>query len=134
MWLGRPDDGGVASAAIASPRPDVVAAASVVHPRSVVAPGKNPKSAYLLDPFAWQPLLAGKTANIVDILSGTRGYEGTVTYLANASQESATVAVAQFARFAGHNVVYVTTHGATICEDLRRARRFRAAASSPPTR
>jgi hypothetical protein len=127
MWLGRPDDGGAASAPIAMPTSDVVAAAAALpprsvvapgHPRSVVAPGEDPKSAYLLEPFAWQPLFAGKTASLVEILSQTRGYEGSVTYLANASKESATVAVAQFARFAGHNVVYVATHGSTICEDL----------------
>jgi hypothetical protein len=123
VWLGHPDDGDGASAPIATPTPDVVAAAAALHPRSgvprsVVSPGKDPKTAYLLDPFAWQPLQAGKTASIVEILSSTRGYEGSVTYLANASKESTSVAVAQFARFAGHNVVYVSTHGATICEDL----------------
>jgi hypothetical protein len=114
VWLGDPDDLDESSGQSAA-----AASARVAYRApSVLSPGKNTKTAYVLDPFAWQPIMAGKTAGVVDILSNVYGYEGHVTYLANSSVDSRIVAVDEFARFTDHNVVYVNTHGGTICEDL----------------
>jgi hypothetical protein len=41
-----------------------------------------------------------------------------VTYSPTRARTALTVGVAAFGRFAGHNVVYVSSHGMTLCEDL----------------
>jgi hypothetical protein len=123
VWLGTP---GTMDPLPGPPPSDAVPAVAFARrasaptagtPRSVVSPGKLPRSAYVLDPFAYQPAMAGEAPLIAGLLGEIPGYEGNVTYLANTAEDALAVTLREFTRFAGHDVVHVVSHGSRLCDD-----------------
>lgn len=102
-----------AASRAAAPRPPLPA------PRSVLAPGQRPKRALVLSPYAFRPGEADAPIEVAAILEGIDDYAGQVAYRANVDPASRVVGLDDFGDFAGRNVVYVSTHGQMICEDLR---------------
>lgn len=83
---------------------------------SVVGGGAPDKTALVLAPYAWASNVGG-AGDLSEILSQTRGYEGGVTYLQNATTHDVDVTPHTYTLLAGYDVVYVRTLGGRICPD-----------------
>ena len=84
--------------------------------RHVVGPTSEQKKALVLSPFHWQFPALDDAPSVSAILSGTRGYENRVTYLANNTESEATVGLQTFMGWEEYQVVHVSTHGKRICD------------------
>jgi hypothetical protein len=119
---GRQQQGGssltVRPAAFATPRsPDgLVPGGDGGALPTVVGGGSPDKTAIVLAPYAWSGELGG-AGDVSEILSGTRGYQGGVTYLQNANEHDVDVTPDTFRLLAEYDVVYVRSRGATICPE-----------------
>jgi hypothetical protein len=87
-----------------------------IGPRAAVV-GTDPasKSAIVLSPYAFKQDMPG-VRDIAQLLGETRGYEGRVTHLANATSTSRDVDISAFHQLAGHAVVYVNSIGGAVCD------------------
>lgn len=83
----------------------------------VAGPDKEQKSALVLSPFLWDFGSLDDGALVQGILSDTRGYEGRVTFEANATQTESKVTVEDFKGWEKFQVIHVVTHGTRICTD-----------------
>lgn len=81
----------------------------------VGTPGSEDKRALVLSPFHWQVPAIDDAASVNAILSGTRGYENRVAYLANSTQNESNVDLNSFMGWGEYQVVHLSTHGARIC-------------------
>jgi len=82
---------------------------------AVVGNEEPEKHATVLAPFAWHPGM--DASSIAELLDGTRGYEGGVSYLANWAPDESTVSFASFADLPGEDVVYIKSYGGQVCPD-----------------
>lgn len=83
----------------------------------VVGDDPEAKSALILSPFEYQFGQFDEGAAVARILAEARGYEGRVTYLENATQDSKTVGIEQFKGWDQYDVVLVSSHGSSMCID-----------------
>ncbi len=81
----------------------------------VVGPDSEEKKALVLSPFNWQFPGLDDSPSVAAILSGTRGYEGRVTFQANPQSSSTNVDLNSFMGWKEYHVVHVSTHGKRIC-------------------
>lgn len=97
---------------LARPRPSAPSG-----PRPAVV-GDNPKSKHALVMSVYQHQLAAwdPSPQIVQILSGARGYEGNVDYYANTAEEQQ-ITVEQFKGWGAYDAIHLFTHGNQICEE-----------------
>ena len=99
---------------LAAPRPGPYPAARDT-PRleSVVGQGEEHKSAIVIAPMTY---LKGSLAagDIASVLAQTRGYDGRVTYVENATRDAG-LAMPAFTQLAGHDVVFVRSFGGHVC-------------------
>lgn len=91
--------------------------ATLERSRVVVGEDRASKRALVLAPFAWQFGASDESPKVAAILSGTRGYEGGVQFVENASQESRDVTLSHFTGWDGYDVVHVSSHGKTLCDE-----------------
>ncbi len=73
------------------------------------------KKALVLSPFHWQFPDLDDSPSVAAILSGTRGYEGRVSFKANPQASSTSVDLNSFMGWEEYQVVHVSTHGKRIC-------------------
>jgi hypothetical protein len=73
------------------------------------------KKALVLSPFHWQVPALDDSPSVNAILSGTRGYENRVRYLANNQQSESNVDLSSFTAWDEYQVVHLSTHGKRIC-------------------
>ncbi len=83
----------------------------------VVGPESDEKSAIVLSPFLWDFGSTDEGPLVDSILSGTRGYEGRVRFLANAAETATEVNIASFTGWDEFDVVHVVSHGTRICKN-----------------
>jgi len=81
----------------------------------VGGPDSDQKKALVLSPFHWQFPDLDDSPSVAAILSGTRGYEGRVSFKANQQQSSSNVGLDSFMGWEQYQVVHVSTHGKRIC-------------------
>ena len=74
----------------------------------------------MLSAFAWQFGALDDGSEVAAILSATRGYEGGVSFYANADITSTNVGVDSFKGWGQFDVIHVVTHGVRICTDIER--------------
>src|SRR5215813_9234632 len=82
----------------------------------VGGPEEDKKKALILSPFHWQWPDSDESPTVAAILSGSRGYEGGVTYQVNVQQSSKDVEPESFIHWDGYQVVHVASHGKRICD------------------
>jgi len=75
------------------------------------------KRALVLSPFLFDFGETDDGAAVARILSGTRGYEGRVTHVANATPSASAVGVASFKGWRNLQVIHVVSHGARLCKE-----------------
>ena len=90
-------------------------AKAIVAPQHVVGDDVETKSALVLSPFKFQ-FAIDEGAAVAQMLENTRGYAGHVTYLENAALDSKRVGISQFLGWDGYDVIHVSSHGKTICD------------------
>lgn len=83
----------------------------------IVGDDPDAKRALVLSPFKYQFTVYDDGLAVAQILEGTRGYAGNVTYLENAFQGARTVGIEQFKGWENFDVILVTGHGITLCEE-----------------
>lgn len=81
----------------------------------VVGDDRDAKHALVLSPFQYEFTFRDDGLAVSQILEKTRGYEGNVTYLENASKGAGTVGIEQFKGWENYDVILVTGHGITLC-------------------
>ncbi len=81
--------------------------------------GQDPasKKALSIAPFKYEFGFYDDAASVASILSGTRGYSGNVVLLENQTKTSATVGIENFKGWTEYDVIHVSSHGATMCND-----------------
>lgn len=119
-----PSNPGITSASLASStRGRDAERGTSVEPEVVIPPGIAPrvvgtdpdsKLGLFIAPYAYR-WPTSTAAELADIFSQTRGYEGGVRYLANTSPGGTTVSVDTFKQLAGYGVVYLQTQGGRAC-------------------
>jgi len=82
----------------------------------VVGDDPDVKRAIVLSPFKYEFTVQDEGAAVAQILDGTRGYAGNVTYLENATRNAGTVGIEQFKGWDNYDIVLVSGHGTTICQ------------------
>ncbi len=97
--------------AAAAPATDAARARRLAY---VVGDDSEQKRALVLSPFQWDLKDAGD--EVADVLSGTRGYEGGVTYLTNDSEGARNVDVGSFQGWGSYQVIHVESHGGVLCD------------------
>jgi hypothetical protein len=85
--------------------------------QAVVGENRDSKRALVLSPFGWEFEGFDESAAVAEVLGETRGYEGGVQFVRNATPESKTVTRAHFAGWDSYDVIHVSSHGKTICQD-----------------
>lgn len=108
----RPGD---AAAAAAAASKSLAAAASAR--ADVVGDDTGVKRALVLSPFAWQFAPFDGSAAVAAILGGTRGYDGRVQYMEVAAETSPHIPLSVFTTWDVFDVVHVSSHGVTVCDD-----------------
>ena len=96
---------------------DAAAHQSVPLLGDVVGGESEQKKALVLSPMLFDFGSTDEGAAVAEILKGTRGYEGGVSYEANATAVETEVGLADFTGWRGYDVVHVSTHGARVCDD-----------------
>jgi hypothetical protein len=85
-----------------------------------VANSGKPRSALVLAPLFYEGKgLFGEVNDVANILNNTRGFEGRVETIVNDTASSNKAGVGDFASFHGYDVIYLSTHGTTVCKDLK---------------
>lgn len=102
--------------ALDSSPPDASVTKPIVRAQHVVGETPESKHALVLSPFKFQFGSFDDGAAVAQVLAETRGYAGNVTYLENATETSATVGISQFTGWDDYDVIHVTSHGSTICD------------------
>lgn len=85
--------------------------------RDVVGGETPEKRALVLSPFAWQFGVYDEGPGVSTILGNTRGYAGGVEYRQVATQTGPPLPLDAYRGWANYDVVHVSTHGATICDE-----------------
>ena len=116
-WILREDAFGTTNVSDAVPPAVYQVAESAGNASHIVAPDVKEKKALVLAPFLWEFGEYDEGAAIAGILAGTRGYEGRVSFLANAEKVSSNVTIGSFMGWNGYQVIHVTTHGKRLCTD-----------------
>lgn len=87
--------------------------------RVVVGTEPDSKRALVLSPFKHEFAQYDEGQAVAQILEGTRGYEGNVTYLENATATRTNVGISQFMGWENYDVIHISTHGSTTCDGTR---------------
>lgn len=90
---------------------------AVVVQSEVAGDGSDERRALVLSPFAWQFTGIDDAPIVAGLLNGTRGFEGRVQLMAAATQTSAPLPLSLFKSWENFDVVHVSSHGITKCED-----------------
>jgi hypothetical protein len=87
-----------------------------------VVGGEPPtKRAVVLSPMLWDFGASDDGPAVAKVLGATRGYENSVTFLANSQPLERTVDIAMFKGWGTAQVVHVASHGLRICKSTCRA-------------
>jgi hypothetical protein len=112
---GDPDAGSAAAAARTSATG--TASSEDVIARVVLGEGSEVKRALVLAPFSWQFAEHEESPEVAAILSGTTGYEGRVQLLEVTEESSPPIPLSVYTSWDDYDVVHVSSHGKTICEE-----------------
>jgi hypothetical protein len=85
-----------------------------------VANSGKPRSALVLAPLFYESSSLFREVNdVAKILNNTRAFEGRVETIVNDAASSNKAGVGDFASFNNYDVIYIATHGTTVCQDLK---------------
>jgi hypothetical protein len=85
-----------------------------------VANSGKPRSALVLAPLFYESSSLFREVNdVANTLNNTRGFGGRVETIVNDTASSNKAGVGDFASFHSYDVIYVATHGTTVCQDLK---------------
>ncbi|MGH7575327.1 MAG: hypothetical protein ACREM1_09420 [Longimicrobiales bacterium] len=93
------------------------AAAAAGARADVVGDDTGVKRALVLSPFAWQFGAFDGSVAVAATLGGTRGYDGRVQHLEVAAETSPHIPLSVFTTWDAFDVVHVSSHGETVCND-----------------
>lgn len=106
-------------ATLGSPGPAPAGGGQFIPPvlAHVVGPESPSKRAVVISPMLYEFPDIEESGKIAAILSGTRGYEGGVTYKFNAENAPGLVDLSAYRDWDTYDVVHLSTHGKRICDD-----------------